>query len=484
MLGTCAPFCASRARGVGTSLILCLDHLVVGPAKCQACAMRINHEVVIPVPVDEVFAWHERPGAMQRLLPPWQPVKALRQADSLKDGTSVIGLPGGVKWYAPHQAQDYVPQRLFVDGLEFKGLVGKAFKSLTWRHEHHFEQLGDGHTLVRDVVETNIPALQVHRMLAYRHRELQQDLAAHRQGADHGLNPLRIAVTGSSGLVGTALSAFLETGGHTVIRLVRRAAVGANEREWNPDAPAVEMLEGCDAVIHLAGASIAGRFNQKHRDDIAESRIEPTRKLAAAAAQSGVSVFISASAIGFYGARAGEQLLDEDAPAGADFLAGVVQEWEEAAAASQTQHMRCVQVRTGLVQSPSGGTLKLLKPLYQAGLGGRLGHGRQWQSWIGLDDLVDIYHRALWDQELSGPVNAVAPNPLRNADYSAVLASVLNRPEIMPVPSLGPRLLLGDQGAELLAMASQRIAPARLQERGHHFRAPELEAALRHCLGR
>ncbi|GAA1416394.1 nucleoside-diphosphate sugar epimerase [Glutamicibacter uratoxydans] len=445
--------------------------------------MRINHEVVIPVPVDEVFAWHERPGAMQRLLPPWQPVRAVSQAESLRDGVSVIGLPAGLAWRARHSAERYRAQRLFVDELASGGLLGRALKSVSWTHEHHFDPLENGHTLVRDVVETNIPALQVNRMLAYRHRELEQDLAAHRTAAAQGLGSLRIAVSGAHGLVGTALCAFLESGGHTVIRLVRRDPQRPNERTWDPADPSPQAVEGCDAVIHLAGASIAGRFTDKHRQNIAQSRIDPTRKLAAAAEQAGVKVFVSASAIGIYGAQAGEGLLDEQAPAGTDFLAQVVRDWEQAAAESAGR-MRCVQVRTGLVQSPRGGTLKLLKPLYAAGLGGRLGDGLQWQSWIGLDDLVDVYHRALWDDKLNGPVNAVAPHPVRNSEYSATLASVLGRPEIIPVPSFGPELLLGKQGSELLAMASQRVEPAKLKQLGHRFRAENLEAALRHCLGR
>lgn len=159
-------------------------------------------------------------------------------------------------------------------------------------------------------------------------------------------------------------------------------------------------------------------------------------------------------------------------------------DWEAATAPAQQAGVRVVRVRTGIVQSPAGGTLRLMRPLFGAGLGGRLGDGSQWLSWIGIDDLVDVYHRALWDATLSGPVNAVAPQPVRNREYTATLASVLHRPAVVPVPSLGPRLLLGGQGARELATASQRVAPAKLAAAGHRFRRPDLEGALRHLLGR
>ena len=177
-------------------------------------------------------------------------------------------------------------------------------------------------------------------------------------------------------------------------------------------------------------------------------------------------------------------MLREDSGQGDGYLARVVADWERATLPAEQSGIRVVQVRTGIVQSPQGGTLRLLRPLFTAGLGGRLGDGRQWLSWIGLDDLLDIYHRAIWDTALSGPVNAVAPEPVHNAEYTRTLAAVLGRPAMLPVPSLGPRLLLGDEGAYALAYASQRVLPARLEHAGHRFRHPTLEGALRHMLGR
>jgi uncharacterized protein (TIGR01777 family) len=269
-----------------------------------------------------------------------------------------------------------------------------------------------------------------------------------------------------------------------VVRLVRHAPRAADERRWDPANPAPDLLDGVDAVVHLAGASIAGRFTAGHKRAIADSRIGPTRRLAEVAARAAVPVFASASAIGYYGADRGDETLTEQSMRGDGFLADVVEEWEAATVAAAEAGVRVVRVRTGIVQSPRGGTLRLLRPLFTAGLGGRIGGGRQWLSWIGIDDLIDVYHRALWDTGLSGAVNAVAPQPVRNAEYTKVLAGVLHRPALFPVPGFGPAFLLGREGNREVASASQRVVPTRLTEAGHRFRAPALEPALRHLLGR
>ena len=199
------------------------------------------------------------------------------------------------------------------------------------------------------------------------------------------------------GLVGSALTAFLTSGGHRVIRLVRHAARSKDERQWRPDAPAPDLLSGVDAVVHLAGASIAGRFTAGHKAAIRDSRIEPTRLLAQAAADSddGPHVFVSASAVGIYGFDRGDALLCEESVRGDGFLADVVADWEAATHPAAGAGLRVVTVRTGIVQAAAGGTLRLMRPLFLAGLGGRLGSGKQWLSWIGLDDLIDVYYRAL-----------------------------------------------------------------------------------------
>lgn len=449
--------------------------------------MGLVYSSVVDAPRDELFAWHARPGAFTRLSPPWQPVRVLAEADSLASGRAELALPGGLRWVAQHRADSYDPPRRFVDSVDGNGLASLPVQVLVrWRHTHEFEELSDGRTRVIDRVDTPVPASALRAMFAYRHRQLADDLAAHRRAAAHGLSPRTVAVTGSSGLVGAALTAFLTTGGHRVIRLVRRSPTSAAEQQWNPDDPDPALLSGVDAVIHLAGASIAGRFTDGHRRAIRDSRIGPTRRLAELVARcaDGPSVLICASAIGYYGYDRGDENLSEDSDRGDGFLADVVAEWEDATGPTKQAGVRVVRVRTGIVQSPRGGTLRLLRPLFGTGLGGRVGSGRQWLSFIGIDDLVDVYHRALWDSALSGPLNAVAPEPVRNIAYTRTLANILHRPAVLPVPVPATRVLLGEQGARELATASQRVTPQRLQHAGHRFRHPDLDQTLRHLLGR
>jgi uncharacterized protein (TIGR01777 family) len=192
---------------------------------------------------------------------------------------------------------------------------------------------------------------------------------------------------------------------------------------------------------------------------------------------------VAASAIGYYGAQRGDEILSETGTRGDGFLADVVADWESACDPARDAGIRVVSVRTGIVQSPRGGTLRLLRPLFTAGLGGRLGSGEQWVSWIGIDDLAGIYHRAIFDPALTGPVNATAPNPVRNTEYTQVLARVLRRPALLPVPGAAAGLLLGGEGARELAQASQRVRPSQLISTGYRFRHPALEQALRHLLG-
>jgi uncharacterized protein (TIGR01777 family) len=443
--------------------------------------MGLTYSSVVPAEPDEVFAWHSRPGAITRLMPPWQPVRVAREAPSVRDGQAILALPGGLRWVAGHDPSGYDPPRQFADVL-----LPPLGAALRWRHTHLFTPAPDGGTLVADMVSTPVPERVLRPMFAYRHRQLAADLAAHTRAREVCPQPLTVALTGASGLIGSALAALLTTGGHQVIRLVRRASRQPDEREWRPDAPDPELLADVDAVVHLAGAPIGRRFTATAKHEILTSRTGPTQALAVLAARSpgGPRTFVTASAVGFYGADRGDEILTEDSKRGDGFLADVAAAWEDATAPATAAGIRTVQVRTGIVQTPRGGMLRLLYPLFEAGLGGPLGDGTGWQPWIEIDDLLDIYLRAVTDPALAGPVNAVAPGETRNAEYARTLGQVLRRPALIPVPEAGPRLLLGTEGARELVAASQRVRPVTLVSLGHPFRHQRLDGALRHVLGR
>jgi uncharacterized protein len=444
--------------------------------------MGLTYASVLPATPQQVFDWHCRPGAIARLMPPWQPVRLGREASSVRDGRAELVLPGGLRWVARHDPASYDPPRQFADVLQPP--LGNL---LRWRHTHRFNPGPGGGTEIVDIVATPVPAAALRGMFGYRHRQLAGDLAAHARAATVCPEPLTIAVTGTSGLIGTALTALLTTGGHQVIRLVRHSPGNPDERQWRPDDPDPGLLDGVDAVIHLAGVSIAGRFTPEHKRQIWTSRVDPTRALATLAAAQHASsgrlrAFVSASAVGFYGADRGDEILTEDSRQGDGFLADLVGAWEDATGPAAAAGIRTVRVRTGIVQTPRGGMLRPLYPLFAAGLGGPLGDG--WQAWIEIDDLLDIYLRAVTDPALSGPVNAAAPGEAGGAEYARTLGRVLRRPARLPVPAAGPRLLLGDEGTRELILASQRVRPAALAAAGHQFRFPGLEGALRHVLGR
>jgi len=305
---------------------------------------------------------------------------------------------------------------------------------------------------------------------------------------------MRILVSGSSGLVGSALVPHLMTGGHTVVRLVRPRRAGpvsAAAREsavtWDPTAGTIDAaaLQGIDAVVHLAGESVAaGRWNKARKARIHDSRIDGTRLLSAALARLDrpPQVLVSASAIGYYGSR-GETILCEDSPAGTDFLSRVCREWEDATGPAAARGVRVVQTRFGFILSPAGGGLKKMLPPFKLGAGGRLGDGRQYLSWVSIDDVVGAVEHALRTGGLRGPVNVVAPNPVTNATFTRVLARVLSRPAFLPMPAFAARLVFGEV-ADALLLASQRVEPARLTQSAYRFLHPELEAALRQLLGR
>jgi uncharacterized protein (TIGR01777 family) len=297
---------------------------------------------------------------------------------------------------------------------------------------------------------------------------------------------VNVLVSGSNGLVGSALVPALRDRGHRVRRLVRNEATG-DDVSWDPAHGTIDTagLEGVEAAVHLAGEGIgARRWTKAQKRRIRDSRLGGTQLLAGALARLSPrpTVLVSASAIGIYGRR-GDEVLTEDSALGDTFLAGVCREWEEAGAPARDAGIRVVTIRSGIVLSPGGGALKKQLPLFRLGLGGNLGSGWQYTSWISIDDEVGAIAHALTTDSLAGPVNLTAPNPVRNAQLTKALSRVLGRPSLVPVPRYALAVVLGRElAAEMLG--SQRVLPARLEASGYRFHHPELEPALRHVLGR
>ena len=289
------------------------------------------------------------------------------------------------------------------------------------------------------------------------------------------LPPQRIAITGASGLIGTALVGHLRSEGHTVQRLVRRAPIAPDEVQWNPQAGTVDLdaLRGVDAIIHLAGAGVGDkRWTKKYKAEILNSRLLGTTAIASAVNELKPSIFISSSAIGWYG-ETGNRAVSETDRAGDDFLATVCREWE--AAADIAEGVRTVKIRTGLVLDPTGGALGRMLPLFRFGLGGKLGSGNQWWSWITLHDHIRaICH--LLESNLSGAVNLTSPNPVTNQEFTAALARALHRPALFPAPAFALKLALGGFSTEILG--SKKVLPTALVDDGFEFDYPNVVNAL------
>ncbi|MBA3376457.1 MAG: TIGR01777 family protein [Actinobacteria bacterium] len=293
---------------------------------------------------------------------------------------------------------------------------------------------------------------------------------------------MRVAVTGASGLVGSALVPVLKGAGHEVLSLVRRTPAAADEAEWAPEAGTIDVdaLRGIDAIVHLAGENIGQRWTETARRRILDSRVQGTQLVAeTAAALDPQPALLAASAMGFYGQQ-GDQELTESSPRGEGFLADVVEAWERADAAAREAGVRVVQFRQGLVLSKHGGALGRMLLPFRLGAGGRIGGGRQWWSWVAIDDLAAAYRFAL-EHPLDGIYNLAAPEVVRNADFVDTLGDVLNRPTVVPLPGFAVRLAFGEMGEEML-LGGQRIVSERFRGEGFEFAYPELEGALEHVL--
>ena len=437
-----------------------------------------ERRTMMPVSADELCAWHARPGAFERLNPPFDPAVVEERRGGLEVGARTVIRVGPLsqRWVAEHTA--YEPGRMFRDE-QTSGPFSK------WVHTHRFEPREGGMSELIDQIEYELPlggvgdffggaftSSTLERMFAFRHALTRTDLARHALFA--GRPPLAFAITGASGLVGTALIPFLTTGGHTV-RAVKRTGAAF-------DASA---LEGADVVVNLAGAGVAdARWTADRKRLLAESRIDYTTKLRAAMKHP-PKVWLQGSAIGVYGDRADEQLDEDSKPGeasdrGAGFLAKLCLDWEAAASGAGA---RVVLLRTGIVQAVQGGALSKLLPAFKLGAGGPIAGGRGWQSWVSLEDLLGLILFASYTETVEGAVNAVAPHPVTSLEYARVLGKVISRPSFAPLPAFVLRTMVGAL-ADGALLASQRVLPTRLTDAGFRFLHPMLEDALRFTLGR
>ena len=448
----------------------------------------------VNAPIDAVFQWHARPGAIERLSPPWDPLEIISRTGGIETGAEVkmrlFAGPVPVKWHARHVA--FRENEMFQD-IQIKGPFSR------WIHTHRFEPCGPGATRLEDEIEFALPLhplgtavlapfveKTLERIFTYRHNTTIADIAAHQAAGVHG--PKTILISGASGLLGSALIPFLTTGGHRVLRLVRRRPQPEkDEIEWNPSAGTlmIDAKEKIDAVIHLSGENIGeGRWSFEKKKQIIDSRVNSTRLLADTLAkmEHPPEVFLSASAIGFYGHRGSELMAESDGP-GNDFISHVCQVWETSAQAAADAGIRTALLRIGIVLSPGGGALKKLLLPFQAGMGGQLGTGDQYMSWISIDDTIHAIYHAMFDPGISGPVNLVSPHPVTNREFTAILARVLSRPAFFRVPEIAIKTAFGEMGEETV-LSSTRVTPAVLSQAGFRFRHPDLELALRHLLGK
>lgn len=441
----------------------------------------------LPVPAETAFRWHEQPGAFARLNPPWDPVVILDHPGHIRDGARVelaVRL-GPLRPRLVFRHEGYASGREFTDRME-RG----PFR--VWRHRHLFQEAG-AKCRLEDGIEWELPGggwanrlaapwleKKLDRLFRYRHAVTLMDLTA------PPVKPMKFLLSGSGGLVGGALGAYLETRGHRVTRLVRRAAERPGEVSWSPEEGLLEpeKLEGHDAVAHLGGSPIARRWTRDVQVDIRRSRVPATRLLAErlAGLKSPPRVLLTASGVNFYGTQR-DFAADENSPRGDGFLAEICRDWEAATEAAAKGGIRVCAMRFGAVLSPAGGALAKLLPVFQAGLGGPAGGGRQMMSWIALDDAVRAIEWVAEREAVTGPVNVVAPAPVENREFSRILGQVLGRPSVAPVPALALRAMFGKMAGETI-LSDLPVEPRKLQEAGFVWQFPELEGALRHMLGK
>lgn len=472
----------SDRRGTALSPRPVIRLLIPAGAGAYASAMpRFVHRSEIQASAESVLQWHTRPGAFERLNPPWAPVRVIERTGGVTDGGRVVLRmrlgPATVRWVAQHR--DYVPGEQFVDEQ-----VEGPFKR--WVHTHRVTPRGHDRCTLEDDIEYELPGgpagwiaavsgieTKLRRVFVYRHRVTAWDLAAHGRSP----SPLTVAVSGSSGFVGSTLIALLTAGGHTA-RAIRRARQGLD----------LSPTSGADAVVHLAGENIAdGRWTSAKKARILDSRANLTHRLCEHLARQYEAtgrpgVLISASAVGYYGDR-GDEPLTEDAPPGDGFLADVCRQWEAATAPAVEAGIRVVLARLGVVLSPEGGAMARMLPPFRLGGGGVMGSGAQYWPWLMRDDAAGMIYFAILTPELRGPANMVGPEPVTNRQFTKALGRSLGRPTVLPMPWAAARLVFGEMADELF-FASAKAIPQKLIDTGYGFRYPQLEPALRQVLGR
>jgi uncharacterized protein len=458
------------------------------------------HRSSVDVPPTDLFQWHAREGALERLNPPWQPFNLIDKKGGLKDGTVEIAMHITpflrIKWLIKHLDTEYIEGKRFVD-TQIKGPFSH------WKHIHDIIPYGNSSSLLEDRIEYRLPLGKIGRLVAqkivtkklqemfqYRHRIVKQDIDFHCT-INKKNNPLTIAITGSTGFIGSSLVPFLTTGGHKVIRLLRRTSkinrnVIGEFGYLEPNKSFSNSLSGRDinAVINLAGENIEGKWTRAKKKRILESRIQTTKSLcdSLVCLDRPPEVLVSASAVGYYGDR-GDQVLSEESNPGDGFFPEVCRKWEEATEKAKSSGIRVLNIRIGLVLSSSGGILARILGPFRVGLGGKIGSGTQYISWIALDDLLGIVLHTISNKSIAGPLIAVSPNPITNRDFTRILGNVLSRPTLISIPRFAARMAFGEL-ADAALLSSVRVMPTKLLRSGYQFRFPKIEQALRHTLGK
>ena len=450
---------------------------------------KFRSELVVNEPVEELFKWHERPEALKRLNPTFQPVHVINKEGDLRDGEVTLRIgnkPLQLDWISRHHS--YSQNRNFSDE-QLKGPF--AF----WNHDHVFESVDSENSRLVDSVTYELPFKPLGRifagkhiqktlkqLFAYRHNICENDLKLYKRSeVDRG----KILVTGSSGLVGTQLIPLLTGAGYEVEGLKRNNS-SLQEPCWDIDGGQIKNVDRYDAVIHLAGENISSpvRWTDRKKRSILKSRVSGTKLLAThlASLENPPHTLVCASGMGIYGSR-GDVELTEDEAKSDDFIAEVVKEWEAAAQPAIDAGIRVVFLRFGVILTPLGGALKRMIPATKLFAGGPIGGGQQWWSWLSIDDAIGSIFHALNQKNLSGPVNVAAPNPVRQGDFAKILGKVLNRTSFARLPGWLVSSIMGEMGRSLL-LSSTKVDVSKLISSGYQFRFEKLEDSLQHLLGR